>query len=268
MSDGSQYYVYLCAAVAQSARNTSSAATGKHPKKRITNKEEVDARADTKRNLVQAMLTRPMPSGTGCIGEQSESLVTLVSPTEEQQRHFDDQGFLLLQSLLPAATVSLLNHRLEAVLAGEYDTGIPPDRMPNKPALGKLKNKSKRTLQVVNVSHADAAFARVVHSPELAALVAKLGGSSFAKGARVANDQVWAKPPGAGGLVFHRDSGAAVLLTVVYIPAAGAAARTSADTWAARFINRPPARPCCCCCPPLLCPYPDWLLQMATSVVN
>jgi hypothetical protein len=40
-------------------------------------------------------------------------------------------------------------------------------------------------------------------SPSLARLVAQLGGW---RGARVANDQIWAKPPGAAPITFHRDS--------------------------------------------------------------
>ncbi|CAK9001381.1 unnamed protein product [Durusdinium trenchii] len=53
------------------------------------------------------------------------------------------------------------------------------------------------------LSFGDEWFQRVVLSPVLGRLAATLGGWS---GARVAEDQVWIKPPGAGPLVFHRDS--------------------------------------------------------------
>ena len=57
---------------------------------------------------------------------------------------------------------------------------------------------------MINIWKADRDFARVVLSPTLGRIVAALGG--WANGARVANDQVWAKPPGAAPLTFHRDS--------------------------------------------------------------
>ena len=116
---------------------------------------------------------------------------------------FERDGFVLVDELVDADTVARLNARLERVLRGDYDLGRAPHRSP-KPGGGKLAQRSKRTVHVVDASRADAAFAAVVRSPKLAALAAELGG--WPHGARVANDQVWAKPPGCGGLVFHRDS--------------------------------------------------------------
>lgn len=66
-----------------------------------------------------------------------------------------------------------------------------------------LGGPSKRTLQVINIWKSDEAFKSLVHSKRLGKLVAKLAGWP---GARVANDQVWAKPPGASPLTFHRDT--------------------------------------------------------------
>jgi hypothetical protein len=48
------------------------------------------------------------------------------------------------------------------------------------------------------------AFESIVRSKELGRAVAELAG--WEAGARVANDQVWAKPPGAAPITFHRDS--------------------------------------------------------------
>lgn len=130
----------------------------------------------------------------------------------KHQADFDEKGFVKLEALIPHATVDRLNTRLERVLRGEFDTGHPPDKRPKfkvddrvkpgktRPALG---GPSKRTLQVINIWKCDAAFCEVVRSASLAKFVAMLGGW---KGARVANDQVWAKPPGAAPITFHRDS--------------------------------------------------------------
>jgi hypothetical protein len=109
---------------------------------------------------------------------------------------------------------ALLNQRLERVLRGEFDVpGGEPDKAPPFKAEARCKpgkappplgGPSKRTLQVINVWKADRAFRRLVLSPNLGRLVASLAG--WKAGARVANDQVWAKPPGAAPLTFHRDS--------------------------------------------------------------
>jgi phytanoyl-CoA hydroxylase len=134
-------------------------------------------------------------------------------PTAEGQASFATDGFTVMPTIVTPEVVDLLNYRLERVLRGEFDTGVPPDKSPKfnpesrvkkgktPPALG---GRSKRTLQVINVWKADSAFASVVCSPSLARAVAALGG--WPRGARVANDQVWAKPPGAAPITFHRDS--------------------------------------------------------------
>lgn len=126
---------------------------------------------------------------------------------------FVREGFVVLDDLLTADTCATLNARLELVLRGECDGDYGrADKTPKfsgdrrcKP--GKtpppLGGPSKQTLQVINIWKADAAFAQIVRSPALGQLVAQLGGWT---GARVANDQVWAKPPGAAPLTFHRDS--------------------------------------------------------------
>ena len=118
-------------------------------------------------------------------------------------------GFVRIEQLVPQATAAHLAERLERVLRGEYDTGVPPDKRPKVPngpgALGfSGERRGVRTVQMINVWKADAAFAALVRSPTLGRLVAQTAG--WPSGARVAQDQVWAKPPGAPPLVFHRDS--------------------------------------------------------------
>ena len=125
---------------------------------------------------------------------------------------FERDGFVVLDRLLSAEVCALLNQRLELVLRGEFDLGRPPDKVPRFKAEARCKagkqppplgGPSKTTLQLINVHKADAAFRDVVCSPSLGRAVSRLGGWA---GARVANDQVWAKPPGAAPLTFHRDS--------------------------------------------------------------
>lgn len=126
---------------------------------------------------------------------------------------FAEDGFVELPHLVDAGFCAHLNARLERVLRGEFDTGSPPDKAPPFKAETRVKpgkvppplgGPSKRTLQIINTWKADAAFARLVRSPALGRIVAELAG--WPAGARVANDQVWAKPPGGAPLTFHRDS--------------------------------------------------------------
>lgn len=126
---------------------------------------------------------------------------------------FQELGFVIMDDLLSTATCRSLTERLEAVLRGKYDLGQPPDKAPKllppvsskpgKPSPKPLGGLSKDTLQLINIWKSDSLFRDVVCSAHLGRVVAELGGWS---GARVANDQVWAKPAGAGPLTFHRDS--------------------------------------------------------------
>ena len=126
--------------------------------------------------------------------------VLAPSPTAERKEQFRRSGHVTMPCLLDEEEVRLLNDRLEAVLLDGFDLGAPPDKMP------KGRNAwscGKRTLQIVNIRKADAAFRRVITSRTLGKFIAEIGGWP---GARVASDQVWAKPPTGGPLVFHRDS--------------------------------------------------------------
>lgn len=69
---------------------------------------------------------------------------------------------------------------------------------------GNLANV--KVLQIINIHKANALFRKLETSPALATIVSRLAGWEAFGGARLAQDQVWAKPPGAPPLVFHRDA--------------------------------------------------------------
>lgn len=144
-----------------------------------------------------------------CADDDPVKLPQMPPSTEE----FEAEGYVTLGNLVSPAYCSQLNARLERVLRGEFDTGLPPDKVPPFKAEERVKpgktapplgGPSKRTLQCVNIWKADRTFAALVKSPTLGRMVAELAG--WPSGARVANDQVWAKPPGGAPLTFHRDS--------------------------------------------------------------
>jgi len=120
---------------------------------------------------------------------------------------FASRGYVLLDRLVRPDFAADLCRRLDRVLAdGSGDIGEPDKAPPEND--GKrhslTSTPSKRTLQVINIWKADSAFRSLVTSPKLGEAVADLAG--WSKGARVINDQVWAKPPGSSPLTFHRDS--------------------------------------------------------------
>jgi phytanoyl-CoA hydroxylase len=155
-----------------------------------------------------------------------DSSVPIV-PDEVRQAYQKD-GFIVLPEALSLDDVNALNDRLEKVLRGEYDREQTPDKAPRllkstyetgqfsgpptekrkqgaaKGPLGFSGNLSNvKVLQLINVNKCDRLFRALVTSPVLGKIVAELAGW---EATRLGQDQVWAKPPGAPPLVFHRDS--------------------------------------------------------------
>jgi hypothetical protein len=159
-------------------------------------------------------------------------------PSEEQIDQFQNDGYISFHHIFSTQTVHAINHRLECVLRGEYDTGLKPDKTPkplktplplnqletrprpspryhgsnhsatetviataaavptnnhdwNRYALGYSGNKRKKVFQVINIHKADTLFLELVTCPLLGKLVSKL--MKWEHGARLAQDQIWAK---------------------------------------------------------------------------
>lgn len=156
-----------------------------------------------------------------------------ISFQEGDVSTFRRDGFVVYENVLDSTTVDDLNDRLEEILRGRYDRGQKPDKTPRlirSPRTKKSTSPSNHTkteekqrrkntataplgfsgnlqnvkvLQVINVHKSDRLFRALATSEALGKVVASLAGW---KGARLAQDQIWAKPPGASPLVFHRDS--------------------------------------------------------------
>lgn len=146
---------------------------------------------------------------------------------------FRSDGFVVFPNVASQEGVCLLNDHLEDVLRGHYDRGRKPDKIPrlikgikpspkfsNKEEMPDVSTKKKKksigpigfsgnlqnvkVLQIINIHKADSVFRKLETSSQLGKVVAELAG--WTEGARLAQDQVWAKPPFAPPLVFHRDS--------------------------------------------------------------
>jgi len=151
---------------------------------------------------------------------------------------FERDGFAVFPNVLSQSDVDALNDRLEDVLRGEYDRGgIPPDKSPRLLKLPKSESSSlgcpngssknnrqgggktpaastpttttkRKVLQIINIHKSDTRFRELACSGALGSVVAQLAGWTGEEqgGARLAQDQVWAKPPGAPPLAYHRDT--------------------------------------------------------------
>ncbi|KAL7547435.1 hypothetical protein ACHAWF_010729 [Thalassiosira exigua] len=146
----------------------------------------------------------PMDSADGGDATTSDSL----------RKSFLSDGFVVFHRAISLSLVGTLQSRLERVLRGEFNRGSPPDKMPKHVAGSKEdgvaplgydgSSRSSRVVQIINIHKCDRDFRQLATSPEIGRMVAELAG--WEHGARLAQDQVWAKPPGAPPLVFHRDS--------------------------------------------------------------
>ncbi|CAB9507692.1 Phytanoyl-CoA dioxygenase (PhyH) [Seminavis robusta] len=118
---------------------------------------------------------------------------------------FDQDGFVAIPNVLDESTVKALNERLECVLLqGDYNRNQPPDKVPKISATTvSMSTPHKRVYQIINIHKCDCLFHQLATSATLGRVVAQLAGWTSI---RLAQDQVWAKPPGAAPLVFHRDA--------------------------------------------------------------
>lgn len=140
--------------------------------------------------------------------------LTSAALVDGWQTGFASDGFFIAKQVLPTTLCDALIARLDAMLAGCFDTGEVPDKVPRvehqeadvQTNSGKqqVRNNRVRVQQFVNAWKGDSLFNAVVHSQVLSDFVAQVAG--WPCGAKVLQDQVWCKPPGSGHLAFHRDT--------------------------------------------------------------
>ncbi len=131
---------------------------------------------------------------------------------ESLRKSYQRDGFVVFHKAVDRTLVSTLHSRLDEVLRGEYNRNIPPDKVPDRqlpltenkyarrgtfatsPLAGKdgsLSSNTNRVLQIINIHKCDHDFRQLATSPAIGKMVAELAG--WKHGARLAQDQVWAK---------------------------------------------------------------------------
>jgi hypothetical protein len=118
--------------------------------------------------------------------------------TPGQLEQFRADGFLILERFLSAQEVELARSRFEPLFRGEFETGLYPDEW----NWCEGRDPPDRTRQICNGWKSDRTIARIVLKEEIGRLCAALAGWT---GARIGQDNVLWKPPGAKALGFHQD---------------------------------------------------------------
>lgn len=122
----------------------------------------------------------------------------MIELTPEQIARFDADGFLILDRFVDPADARRVAARYERLFRGEFETGLYPDEWNWREG----RDKPDLARQICNGWKSDYTVASVVLRADVGRLVAQLGRWP---GARMAQDNIVWKPPGAKSLGFHQD---------------------------------------------------------------
>ncbi len=118
--------------------------------------------------------------------------------TDAQIQQFQEDGFLILERFLPIDLVERIVERSSPLFEGRFETGIYPDEWYWRPGISRMDV----TRLICNTWKCDLTFASLALSSELGRLSATLAGW---EGARIGQDTIWVKPPGAKEIAMHQD---------------------------------------------------------------
>ena len=121
-----------------------------------------------------------------------------IQLTDQQVQQFQTDGFLILEKFLPEDFTERLISRMEPLFRGQFETGIYPDEWYWRPGL----SLPDITREMCNGWKCDRTIASLILSAEVGRLSATLAGWS---GARIGQDSLWMKPPGAKEIAMHQD---------------------------------------------------------------
>jgi ectoine hydroxylase-related dioxygenase (phytanoyl-CoA dioxygenase family) len=122
----------------------------------------------------------------------------MVELTEKQVAQFHGDGFLILPRLIDPDTAARVASRYEDLFRGKFETGLYPDEWNWQEG----RDRPDRARQICNGWKSDYTVASLVLRAEIGRLCAQLAGWP---GARLSQDNVIWKPPGAKALGFHQD---------------------------------------------------------------
>ena len=119
--------------------------------------------------------------------------------TDDEAAAFARDGFVVVDGLVDPALFDPLRRCFDRLFRGEFETGVEPDEVNWQEGDGD----PTLTRQICNGWRADRLVAATVLRADLGEAVARLAGWP---GARITQDNLLWKPPGARSLGFHRDN--------------------------------------------------------------
>lgn len=122
----------------------------------------------------------------------------IEEPRSPDIQRFRRDGFLVLERLIEPGAAASLAARFEPLFRGEFETGLYPDEWNWRDG----RDAGDLTRQICNAWKSDREVARAVLHPRIGLWCARLSGWP---GARINQDNVLWKPPGARPLAFHQD---------------------------------------------------------------
>lgn len=126
-------------------------------------------------------------------------LDTRFAFTADDIKAFARDGFLIARRALDDALIARLRERFAALFRGEFETGVCPDEVNWRAG----ESDAALTRQICNGWKADRTVARVALAATIGEAIARLANWN---GARVIQDNVLWKPPGAAALGMHQDN--------------------------------------------------------------
>lgn len=118
--------------------------------------------------------------------------------TPTQTAKFHEDGFLIVENFFDQQLAQRVADRFDPLFHGEFETGLQPDEWNWREG----RDRADLTRQICNAWKSDRTVADLVLRPQIGRLCAQLAGWP---GARLAQDNVIWKPPGARPLGFHQD---------------------------------------------------------------
>jgi phytanoyl-CoA hydroxylase len=128
-----------------------------------------------------------------------DTLASMSAPDAATIERFRRDGFVMVERLLGRDLVARINERIDPLFAGRFETGIWPDEWHWRPGM----SLPDVTRQMANVWKSDLVVAGVALSAALGRLAATLAGWP---GARIGQDTLWVKTPGAREVALHQDA--------------------------------------------------------------
>jgi ectoine hydroxylase-related dioxygenase (phytanoyl-CoA dioxygenase family) len=111
---------------------------------------------------------------------------------------FNCDGFVIVENVLDEAAVTAARDRFEPLFSGKFQTGLYPDEWNWRSG----RDRDDLTRQICNAWKSDLTIASLVLQSDVGEAAATLRGWP---GARIGQDNVIWKPPGAKPLGFHQD---------------------------------------------------------------